>query len=67
MNIKNTILKKISELFNNKQNKIQLGRWNLVYCNKKLEHKIFLTNEDHCGPCGQYKLINTNIENNKEK
>ena len=30
-----------------------LGRWNLDYCNK-MNQKIDLSNEDHCGPCGQY-------------
>jgi hypothetical protein len=33
----------------------QLGRWNLVY-NKKMDYKIDLANEDHCGPCGELKL-----------
>ena len=33
-----------------------LGRWNIDYCNKKLDKKIDLSNEDHCGPCGQYIL-----------
>jgi hypothetical protein len=34
-----------------------LGRWNIDYCNKKVDKKIDLSNEDHCGPCGQY-IIN---------
>jgi hypothetical protein len=33
-----------------------LGRWNIDYCDKKMNHKIDLSNEDHCGPCGQYIL-----------
>ena len=33
-----------------------LGRWNTETCNKKLNNKIDLSNEDHCGPCGQYAL-----------
>lgn len=32
-----------------------LGRWNLDYCVKKLDAKVKLTNEDHCGPCGDPK------------
>ena len=32
------------------------GRWNIDYCNKKINNKIDLSNEDHCGPCGQYAL-----------
>jgi hypothetical protein len=33
-----------------------LGRWNIIYCDKKINNKIDLSNEDHCGPCGQYVL-----------
>lgn len=33
-----------------------LGRWNLEYCDQKLNRKIELANEDHCGPCGNYKM-----------
>ena len=39
-----------------------LGRWNLEECNKKTNFKIDLSNEDHCGPCGQYAL--NKIESN---
>jgi len=31
-----------------------LGRWNIDYCSKKTDQKVDLSNEDHCGPCGQY-------------
>jgi len=31
-----------------------MGRWNIDYCNKKVNTKIDLSNEDHCGPCGKY-------------
>jgi hypothetical protein len=31
-----------------------LGRWNIETCDKKLNIKIDLANEDHCGPCGKY-------------
>ena len=33
-----------------------LGRWNIDYCKKKMNKKIDLSNEDHCGPCGEYIL-----------
>jgi len=33
-----------------------LGRWTIENCNKKIDNKIDLSNEDHCGPCGQYLL-----------
>lgn len=39
-----------------KNDKKILGRWNLDYCDKKVNNKIDLSNEDHCGPCGQYIL-----------
>jgi hypothetical protein len=35
----------------NKQT-VQLGRWNIDYCSKKINRKIDLSNMDHCGPCG---------------
>jgi hypothetical protein len=37
-----------------------MGRWSIDYCNKKLNHKIDLSNEDHCGPCGQYSITKLN-------
>jgi hypothetical protein len=33
-----------------------LGRWRIENCNKLMNNKIDLSNEDHCGPCGQYAL-----------
>ena len=33
-----------------------LGRWRIENCNVSLNKKIDLSNEDHCGPCGQYAL-----------
>ena len=52
-----------------------LGRWNIDYCDNKLNNKIDWSNEDHCGPCGQYSLsklparesllIDKNNKNNK--
>jgi hypothetical protein len=32
-----------------------VGRWKIENCNKKMNRKVDLSNEDHCGPCGQYK------------
>ena len=40
-----------------------LGRWNIEQCDKKLNNKIDLANEDHCGPCGKYVKIILNAEN----
>lgn len=31
-----------------------LGRWNIDYCIDKINNKIDLSNEDHCGTCAQY-------------
>ena len=33
-----------------------VGRWRIEECNKQMNNKIDLSNEDHCGPCGQYAL-----------
>ncbi len=33
-----------------------VGRWGVEKCNIKMNQKIDLSNEDHCGPCGQYAL-----------
>ena len=33
-----------------------LGRWKIENCNNIINNKIDLSNEDHCGPCGQYAL-----------
>jgi hypothetical protein len=48
-----------------------LGRWRIENSNNQLNHKIDLSNEDHCGPCGQYAIskINNKIikyENNNK-
>jgi hypothetical protein len=37
-----------------KEDKKILGRWNIENCSKKIDTKIVLSNEDHCGPCGLY-------------
>jgi hypothetical protein len=36
-----------------------VGRWTLDYCDTKLNNKIGLSNEDHCGSCGQYAITKT--------
>jgi hypothetical protein len=42
-----------------------VGRWNIDYCNIKMNKKIDLSNEDHCGPCGQYALEKIELKNKK--
>lgn len=36
-----------------------VGRWSIEECNVKMNTRIDLSNEDHCGPCGQYALEKT--------
>ena len=49
-----------------KDDKKMLGRWNIEYCDKRMNHKIDLSNEDHCGPCGQYLLNKTSSSDNSK-
>ena len=57
-NIMNSAMKRLI-----KNDKKVLGRWNIDYCDKKMKHKIDLANEDHCGPCGQYAMDKTLLNN----
>ena len=63
-----TIIKKIFP----KESPKPIGRWRIEHCNKQMNNKIDLSNEDHCGPCGQYALSKTEFKkiqykNNKTK
>jgi hypothetical protein len=40
-----------------------LGRWRIENCNVVMNSKIDLSNEDHCGPCGQYALDKIDLKN----
>ena len=42
-----------------------LGRWRIENSNIQMNNKIDLSNEDHCGPCGQYAL--SKIESKKKE
>jgi len=42
-----------------------VGRWKIENCNVKTNNKVDLSNEDHCGPCGQYALEKIESKNNK--
>jgi hypothetical protein len=46
-----------------------IGRWRIEHCNKQMNSKVDLSNEDHCGPCGQYALtkINAQIKKSESK
>lgn len=49
----------IQKLFSKKLSResiLPLGRWNIHYCDLKIDRKVDLSNEDHCGSCGEYML-----------
>jgi hypothetical protein len=43
-----------------------LGRWKIENCNKQINNKIDLSNEDHCGTCGEYALSKIKIKEDKK-
>ena len=42
-----------------------VGRWRIENCNTQMNNKIDLSNEDHCGTCGQYALEKLESMNKK--
>ena len=56
------LLKAIWKKFLPKDLPKPVGRWNIEDCNKKTNYKIDLSNEDHCGPCGQYALTKLELK-----
>ena len=44
-----------------------IGRWRIENCSSTLNNKIDLSNEDHCGPCGQYALEKIDLKQNEKK
>ena len=56
-----TIMKKIMP----KEVPKPVGRWRTENCNIQMDNKIDLSNEDHCGPCGQYALEKKTNKNEK--
>ena len=50
----NQIMRKISQYIDIHPTPITLGRWTVEKCSDKIDTKIEMANEDHCGPCGQY-------------
>ena len=61
MNFITTIIKKLTP----KNISMPLGRWRIENCNVQMNRKIDLSNEDHCGPCGQYLLEKVKIKNDE--
>ena len=43
-----------------------VGRWRIEECNVKMNQKVDLSNEDHCGPCGQYALEKMDVTSNEK-
>jgi hypothetical protein len=39
-----------------------LGRWNIENCTRKMNYKVDLSNEDHCGPCGHHEVKKIEFE-----
>jgi hypothetical protein len=62
MKLITTFLKKIMP----KELPKPVGRWRIENCNKQINHKVDLSNEDHCGPCGQYALEKIELTNNEK-
>lgn len=59
-------MQRVFQLMRRQMEPMPLGRWTVDYCPKKMETKVDMANEDHCGPCGQYaitKLTNTTKPN----
>lgn len=55
-------MQRVFQLMRRQMEPMPLGRWTVDYCPRKMETKVDMANEDHCGPCGQYaitKLSNT--------
>lgn len=59
-----TILQNLFSKTNQKP--MPLGRWKILDCRRKMKEKVDLSNEDHCGPCGQYAMKKT-LQETKEK
>jgi len=44
-----------------------LGRWKIENCSKRMNSKVDMANEDHCGPCGEYAITKRKSETYKEE
>ena len=70
LNLNIVPMKFITTILNTlKTNKLprHLGRWGMEKCITQMSNKIDLSNEDHCGPCGQYAMEKNKIKNNLNK
>jgi hypothetical protein len=63
-----TIVKSVINNIIPKASPKPVGRWSIEECNVKMNTRVDLSNEDHCGPCGQYALAKIEkIEEETEK
>ena len=62
------IMKYITKIISTiqKAKPVPLGRWNINYCNKQINRKIDLANEDNCGPCGEYAITKKELKNKND-
>lgn len=60
------IIKIILKTLGREEKKV-LGRWKIEICDKEINKKIDLSNEDHCGTCGEYILNKVTINENMKK
>ena len=58
------IITSIKSIFPKKYPK-PMGRWRIENSNTQINYKIDLSNEDHCGPCGQYAKNQIKKQQNK--
>lgn len=56
----NILINFIKKIFIKNQT-IPLGRWNLDKCINTINRKIDLSNNDHCGTCEYFLIINKNL------
>ena len=47
------IIRKIYRRIDIRPTKVILGRWKIENNKNKIDYKVEMANEDHCGPCGQ--------------
>ena len=60
LNVFNNLQKYYKRIMNS-NNKLPLGRWDLIY-DHRMQKRIDRANEDHCGPCGSMYMQNTNVD-----
>lgn len=55
-NLKMKFLKQLISRILEKDVQRPVGRWGNNLCEKQMKIKVDLSNEDHCGPCGEYAI-----------